>query len=94
MSLTIGNFWAWRPYSEKKVYSNNQIHFFNSIFLQVENAYVILSDRVDQDSGGESGRQAWTGRDILSLGLSHLESRVLIHLHCPDPPRLTVLKKL
>ena len=50
----------------------------------------ILDDGVDRDSGGESGRRATAGRDILFLCLSRLEPRVPVHLLCPDPPRLTV----
>ena len=50
----------------------------------------LTSGGVDRDSGGESERRALAGRDILSLCLSRLEPHVPIHLHCPDPPRLTV----
>ena len=51
---------------------------------------IVLSDGVDRDSGGESRRRDRAGRDILSLCLSRLETHVSIHLHCPDPPSLTV----
>ena len=44
---------------------------------------------MDRDRGGESGRRAQTGRDILSLSLSRLEPRVPIHFHYLDLPRLT-----
>ena len=46
---------------------------------------------MDRDSGRVSGRRARTRRELLSLCLSWLEPRVPIHLHCTDPPRLTIL---
>ena len=42
---------------------------------------------VNRDTGASRERHFVSNR----LCLSWLESRVLIHLHCPDPPRLTVL---
>ena len=45
---------------------------------------------VDWDTGGESGRRAQAGRDILSLCLFRLDPRIPIHLLCPDSPRLMV----
>ena len=36
------------------------------------------------------GAQTGRDRDQISLCLSQLEPGVPIHLHCPDPPRLTV----
>ena len=51
----------------------------------------IPTDGVVGDSGGNSGRRARAGRDILCLCLSRLEPRVPIHLHSPDAPRLTVV---
>ena len=44
------------------------------------------SDGVDRDSGGESGhllKMILRPRETFQAG-------VPIHLHCPDPPRLTV----
>ena len=51
----------------------------------------LLSDGVDWDSGGESGHGAQARRDIETKCLSPLEPSIPIHLHCPDPPRLTVI---
>ena len=51
---------------------------------------VVPPHGVDRDSGGESGRRAWAGRDILFLCLSQLKPCVPIHLHYPDPPHVTV----
>ena len=47
------------------------------------------SDGVDRDSGGESGHGASARRDRETKCLSRLEPGVPIHLHSPDPPRLT-----
>ena len=52
---------------------------------------MLLFDGVDRDGGGESGHRAQAGRDIETKCLSRLEPDVPIHLHCPNPPRLTVL---
>ena len=53
---------------------------------------LLPSDGVDWDSGGELGCWAPARRDILSQRVSRFKPCVPIHLHCPDPPHLTVDK--
>ena len=51
---------------------------------------IIPSDGVDRDSGGGSGHGPGAGIDTETKCLSQFMPGVLIHLHCPDPPCLTV----
>ena len=46
---------------------------------------------MDRDREGESGHGAEAGRDTERKCLPGPDSGVPIHLHCPDPPRLTVI---
>jgi len=50
--------------------------------------FYVPSDGVDWDSGGESGRQARTGRHTKKMARARRPN----HLHCPDPARLTVVE--
>ena len=47
---------------------------------------------MDQERQAEAGDGAQVGSDTETKCLSRLEPGVPIHLHCPDPPHLTVVK--
>ena len=49
--------------------------------------FIIPSDGVDRDSGGELGHLL----KMSLLALGSFKAGVPIHLQCPDPPRLTVI---
>ena len=77
-------------------FKGNYIHVWNKAVTRPTLANIELnmnyvpSTGVNRDRGGELGYGGRAGRDTETKCLSQLEPGVPLHLHRPDPPRLTV----